>query len=217
MKTLLFIALLIITLLIGYLLLPTSTPSLLTPTPQRVERSDTIQLPPPPQRTIHSLSHDLQKEQESPSVQTLSSKVPLYQTLSIEEASLHHKPRSYVAPVGAVELLSLDLHRGDTLLLPDIEGVDYALDITDIYPHNDGSKSITGRYYDEGIGYTTTITYAKSGSFISLSTTNGSYEIETQEQIGYIYRTHEIRKKMHPNPIDDGIILSTPKSPHTHH
>jgi len=137
---------------------------------------------------------------------TISASINIYNTLSIEEASLQYKPRSYVKPITAIELSQHSLTLGDTMLFPNIEGIDYAIIISHIATNPDGSKSITGSYNDEGILYTTTMTESANDSFISLATTEGSYEIETRKGIGYIYKTHEIRKVMQTSPINDTII-----------
>jgi hypothetical protein len=134
-------------------------------------------------------------------------KIDIYNTLSIEEASLQYKPRSYVKPLTAIALNQHSLAIGDTMLLPNIEGIDYEILISHIAINSDGSKSITGSYSDEGIPYTTTMTQSDNDTFISLATTEGAYEIETRKGIGYIYKTHEIRKVMQTSTLNDTIIL----------
>jgi len=140
----------------------------------------------------------------------------IYETLSIEEASLTTKPRKNIAPVGAIRMPSnsmATLTPNDTFTLRDIEGVDYTMTISSIQEHNDGSVTKTGQFTDEGITYTTTITQAENSSFITLSTPQGLYEIETSNEVGYIYRTDTIRKQMQNTKISDVIILPIPKAP----
>lgn len=136
--------------------------------------------------------------------------IKMYETLSIAEALLHHKPRSYVKAISAIRIQTQNIQKGDTLVLPNIEGVDYEILIAYVDINQDASKSITGSYSDEGIPYTTTITQSSTDSFISLATAVGMYEIETVNQIGYVYKTQDIRKVMQAYPIDDAIILPSP-------
>ncbi|MDQ7084126.1 MAG: hypothetical protein Q9M36_03985 [Sulfurovum sp.] len=134
----------------------------------------------------------------------------VYRTLSIEEASLSIKARPSITPIMAIELHKQAYHVGDRLILPDIQGLDYKLTVTHVQTHSNHSVSISARYHDEGIPYSTTMTQSPSQSFASVSTAQGMYEIETQNGIGYIYRTQDIRQHLQPNPIDDVIILPLP-------
>jgi len=153
-----------------------------------------------------------QKKDVSSSQATITSATSLYQSLSIEEVALHHKPRSYVKAIAAIAIAKKSIAVGDTLILANIEGIDYEIFISDVAKNEDGSQSITGAYSDEGIAYTTTITQAENESFISLATAQGAYEIETQDTLGYIYRTQDIRKAMQPSPKNDEIILPLPSN-----
>jgi hypothetical protein len=144
----------------------------------------------------------------------LSQTLEVYETLSLEEALLFHKPRSYVKAISAIRIPNKNIKKGDTLILPNIEGVDYSILISHVDKNHDGSRSITGSYTDEDIPYTTTMTQSSTNTFISLATPQGSYEIETFQEIGYIYKSNEIRQYMQPKAINDGIILPPPSTSH---
>jgi len=134
----------------------------------------------------------------------------------MEEAQLTIKPRKYIQPVGAIHLNNThltSLKYNDTFVLTDIEGIDYTMTVADIQKHNDESITTTGIYHDEGITYTTTITHTDQESFITLSTPQGIYEIETKDGIGYIYRSDAIRRQMHDSTKKDVIVLPIPKAP----
>ena len=148
------------------------------------------------------------KKQEVSHTHTL-----LYEPLSIEEAKLSTPPRKHITPIGAIRIKQTmsQLQPNDTLTLSDVEGSDYTLTIQSIYKNNDGSTSTTANYADEGITYTTTITQSEKSSFITLSTANGLYEIETDKETGYIYRTDTIRKQLQSRTPNDVIILPIPK------
>ena len=134
-------------------------------------------------------------------------KVVMYETLSSAEASLRTKPRHAIAHVSAIAMQKHILQAKDTLVFPNIEGLDYTIKISHVMTHNDGSTSTTGAYIDEGITYTTTITQSDTQSFISLATAQGLYEIEASNGVGYIYRTDAIRQYLQSKPLNDTIIL----------
>jgi hypothetical protein len=134
----------------------------------------------------------------------------IYEVISMLEASMGYKPRPFIKPTTAIRMNRDNLEVGDTLILPDLEGTDYTVIISAISTNNDGSKSITGSYSDEGISYTTTMTQSSTVSFVTLATAQGSYEIATYNGIGYVYRTQDIRKHLQPSPKNDGIILDLP-------
>lgn len=138
----------------------------------------------------------------------------LYEPLSPEEAQLSTSPRKNVSPIGALRIMQTmsELQVNDTLTLTDVEGEDYTLTIQSVHENNDGSTSTTANYEDEGITYTTTITQSSKSTYISMSTANGLYEIETSADIGYVYRTDTIRKQLQSRTPNDVIILPIPKT-----
>ena len=132
----------------------------------------------------------------------------LFEPLTLEEAKLTTLPRANVEPLMAVTITNhalTSLNKGDTLTLTDIEGYDYPLTIRSVTTYDDGTISTTGVYSDEGIDYTTTITQAKGTSYITLSTPRGIYEIETKNDVGYVYSANEIRKRLQRGHKDDTI------------
>jgi len=137
----------------------------------------------------------------------------LYEPLSLEEAKLSTPPRKKVSPIGAIQIKQRmsELQPNDTLTLSDVEGSDYTLTIASVHQNNDGSTSTTAHYKDEGITYTTTITQSDKSTYITLSTANGLYEIETNADTGYIYKTDTIRKAIQSRIPDDVIMLPIPK------
>lgn len=142
--------------------------------------------------------------------------VSMYKMISVEEAKLTTKARKNMQPVAAIQLnqsIENELVPNNTIYFSDIEGADYPIRLSEIKKNNDGSLTATGAYEDEGITYTTTITYSDNVSFITLSSSQGLYEIETSNGVGYIYRADEIRKQIkNPSP-SDFILLPVPKAP----
>ena len=146
-------------------------------------------------------------------------KMSMYETISIDEAVLTTKVRKYIKPVTAIRVnhtLMKNLTPKDVLLFSDIDGVDYDIHITHVTKNSDGSISTTGTYEDEGITYTTTITQSENVSFATLSTPQGTYEIETSNAVGYVYKANTIRKQIQKTKGTDVIILPIPKAPPAH-
>ena len=138
----------------------------------------------------------------------------LYKTLPLDEAQLSTTQKRYIKPLSAIRLNTdtfTDMQKGDTLTLPDIEGLDYTLTVIDVQTYENGATSTTANYEDEGVTYTTTITHSANETFITLATAQGVYEIETEAGTGYVYSSSDIRKKLQKPQGNDVVILPIPK------
>ena len=158
----------------------------------------------------------LKNENKNPTSKEEEEENILYEVLSIDEAKLTTMPRKNIRPIEAIRIQNTHigtLQVNDTLTLPNIEGIDYTLTISSTQTHNDGSVTTTGKFEDEGISYTTTITMSNKSSFMTLSTPKGLYEIETQDDTGYIYKTSDIRRHLQKTDKDDFIVLPVPSKP----
>jgi len=156
---------------------------------------------------------DVSKNSNIEKISSNVSKV-LYKTLSIEEAQLSTKQKRGVKALSAFRLntdIFTNIKKGDTVTIPDIEGLDYTLVIKDVQTYKNGSTSTTAQYEDEGVLYTTTITHSLRETFITLATPKGVYEMETERAIGYVYKSSDIRKKFQKSNINDAIVLPIPK------
>jgi len=151
---------------------------------------------------------------KSPSNKPFSHARILYKTLPLEEAHMISKQKRHITPVVAIHLDAStfeNIQKGETLTLPDIEGLDYTLTVIDVQTYANGASSTTANYVDEGVTYTTTITHSKSETFITLATAQGLYEIETKQGTGYVYDSSNIRKQMQRPNTNDVIVLPVPK------
>lgn len=140
----------------------------------------------------------------------------LYTTVSPQEALLHTPQKRDIEPVAAIALnteLFGKVRKGDILSLPDIEGLDYTLTVVGMQTFKNGATSLRAQYQDEGVTYTTTITHSDKETFITLSTSQGLYEIEAETDTGYIYRSSDISKELQKSHKDDVTILPVPKKP----
>ena len=163
----------------------------------------------------HSVSQESQKmissaqtEKKREKMDSTHQEAFLFESLPIEEAKLTTTPRNNIEPIMAISISNhtlASLNKEDILTLTDIEGYDYPLTIRSVTTYDDGTINTTGVYSDEGIDYTTTITQAKGTSYITLSTPRGIYEIETKNDVGYIYSANEIRKRLQRGRKDDTV------------
>jgi len=138
----------------------------------------------------------------------------LYETLPLEEADIISKEKRHIKPVTAITLNTdtfSSLQTGDTLTLPDIDGIDYTLTVVDVQTYDNGATSTTAKYEDEGVTYTSTITHSANETFITLATAQGMYEIEAEQGTGYVYDSSHIRKQMQRPDKSDVIVLPVPK------
>ena len=135
---------------------------------------------------------------------------------TIENISLHEQNnaifkeididtiRSILSPIKGVEpLLALRMKQhtlkemvlGNTLVLPNINGVSYTLDITHKEVSSRGNTSIDGHFTENGVKYTAVLTEGDKATFISMSTPEGTYEIELLNGIGYAYSVNDIENE----------------------
>lgn len=159
---------------------------------------------------LKSLGTSKTTPSKMPSIQTRI----LYKTLSLEEANMITKEKRHIKPVTAITLNSdtfNSLQTGDSLTLPDIDGIDYTLNVVDVQTYENGATSTTAKYEDEGVTYTTTITHSANETFITLATAQGMYEIETSQGTGYVYDSSHIRKQLQRPNKNDMIVLPVPK------
>jgi len=126
--------------------------------------------------------------------------VPVEHKVIFEEESIddmkeriEHMPD--VLPVGAIRMqqgMLANLQVGDSIQLPSIDGTSYALQITNRSVSDTGNVSVDGSYVENEVTYRSILTEGKHSAFISMSTPTGTYEVELQDGIGYIYAVADI-------------------------
>lgn len=133
-------------------------------------------------------AHDLHKPQ------TISP----FTEADIDDTKLALKPLDGVKPIGAIGLkkgLIKQSKVGDIILLPAINGTSYALQITNRTVSKHGNVSINGFFKENGITYHATITEGDSTALLSFNAPTGSYEVELQNGLGYMYRSRDIENE----------------------
>ena len=159
------------------------------------------------------INKHIPKQEKTTQEEPKQKETTLLKALSMDEAILTTQARKNIKPISAIRIVNnglSTLHKEDTLLLPNIDGNDYKITIVHTQKNRNGSSSLTGKLEDENIGYTTTITQSEQSTFVTLSTPQGLYEIETQNGVGYVYDTKDIRKQLHRNHESDVIMLPIP-------
>jgi hypothetical protein len=131
----------------------------------------------------------------------------------IEEVKKNFPSKEGISPLIAIEILKgsvSKLNIGDKISLPYMGSGEYEATITEKTIHKNGSVSVTGNLDDSGTQYSVVLTEGKNMSFGTISTPNGSFEIETKNGQGYVYSTDTIDQKW----IDYG--KSDTLEPHQH-
>lgn len=100
-----------------------------------------------------------------------------------------------VTPIIGVEIAKnsiTQLKVGDTIALPYMGSGEYEAKIESKTTHANGSVSVSGNLLDSGNQYSVVLTEGKNSAFGTVTTPNGSFEIETKDGQGYVYSTDEI-------------------------
>jgi len=116
----------------------------------------------------------------------------------IEEVKKSFPSKEGVSPLIAVEIPKgsvSKLNIGDKILLPYMGAGEYEATITEKITHKNGSVSVTGNLDDLGNQYSVVLTEGKNMSFGTVTTPNGSFEIEAKNGQGYVYSTDTIDQK----------------------
>ncbi len=117
---------------------------------------------------------------------------------SINIVSQDFPQKDGIEPLSAIEIKKDSISKvkiGDTITLPFVDDAKYRAKISDKIIHKDGSTSITGNLINRDKKYSVVLTQGKNSSFGSLTTPEGTYEIEVLNGKGYVYSVNDIDKK----------------------
>jgi len=117
---------------------------------------------------------------------------------SINIVSQEFPQKDGIEPLSAIEIKKDSISKvkiGDTITLPFVDDAKYRAKISDKIIHKDGSTSITGNLINSNKKYSVVLTQGKNSSFGSLTTPEGTYEIEVLNGKGYVYSVNDIDKK----------------------
>ena len=140
-----------------------------------------------PKEVVPEMVQEASRERKDIMVQT-----------DIEEVKKSFPTKEGVSPLIAVEIPKgtvSKLNIGDKILLPYMGTGEYEATITEKTTHKNGSVSVTGNLDDSGNQYSVVLTEGKNMSFGTVTTPNGSFEIETKNGQGYVYSTDSIDQK----------------------
>jgi hypothetical protein len=118
--------------------------------------------------------------------------------IDLEEVKKTFPTKEGISPLIAVEIPKgtiTKLEIGDKISLPYMGAGEYEATITEKTTHKNGSVSVSGNLSDSGIQYSVVLTEGKNMSFGTVTTPNGSFEIETKNGQGYVYSTDKIDQK----------------------
>jgi hypothetical protein len=103
-----------------------------------------------------------------------------------------------IKPITAIEIAKnsvANLNIGDTVSLPYMGTGQFDAKITSKTTHTNGSVTVSGNLVDADKQYSVVLTEGKNMTFGTITTPNGSYEIEAKDGQGYVYSTSDIDKE----------------------
>ena len=117
----------------------------------------------------------------------------------MEEVKKSFPSKSEVAPLIAIEIPKgavSKLKVGDKISLPYMGAGEYEAIVTSKTTHKNGSISVSGNLIDSGEQqYLVVLTEGKNMTFGTVTTPNGSFEIESKNGQGFVYSTDTIDQK----------------------
>lgn len=116
----------------------------------------------------------------------------------LKEIEKKFAPKEGITPVTGIEIFKgtiSNLKVGDKVTLPYMGTGEYEAEISSKTTHANGSVSVTGNLLDGTNQYSVVLTEGKNTTFGTVTTPDGSFEIETKDGQGYVYSTDEIDKK----------------------
>ena len=116
----------------------------------------------------------------------------------MDDVKLTLKPLEGVKPISAIQLeqgIIKQSRVGDIILLPTIEGSNYELEVTYRSVSSNGNVSLNGIFEENGITYHSIITEGSSTALLSFNSPTGSYEVELENGLGYMYLSKDIENE----------------------
>jgi len=151
--------------------------------------------------TVDDMDKELNKEREE--VQEVEPKMVATVHDIMVESDLKEIEKKFPLKEGIVPVTGIEISKGvisnlkvgDKVVLPYMGTGEYEAKISSKTTHANGSVSVTGNLLDGSNQYSVVLTEGKTSAFGSVTTPDGSFEIETKDGQGYVYSTDEIDKK----------------------
>jgi len=116
----------------------------------------------------------------------------------MDDMKLQVKPLEGIEPLSAISIeknIISNSKVGDIIVLPSIDGSYYEMIIKGKNKSAMGNVSIYGDYMENGIAYHSILTEGKQSSYISMTTPEGTYEVNLINGKGYVYSSVDIENK----------------------
>ena len=135
--------------------------------------------------------------------------IDVFEDADMEEMKTKLKTKPKVEPLLAYKMKKgsiKNLFVGDTLVLPEVDGMQHTLKIEASKTNANGS--VTARANIEGADaeYYAILTEGAKTSFITLNTSEGVYEFETINGNGYVYSGTEMHNNMNDFSKTDAVV-----------
>lgn len=133
----------------------------------------------------------------------------VFEDADMEEMKTKLKTKPKVEPLLAYTLKKgsiKNLFAGDTLVLPEINGVQHTLKVEASKTNANGIVTARANIEGEDAEYYAIMTEGAKTSFITLNTSEGVYEFETINGNGYVYSATEMHNNMNDFSQSDAVV-----------
>lgn len=150
--------------------------------------------------SVLDIDKELELEKKLVFVQTVEPEISEDAIDIMVEASMSDVEKAFPSKKGIKPVVAINLPQnsikglkvGETISLPNMGDGQFDAKVANKTTNNNGSVTIAANIIDTGNQYSVVLTEGKNMTFGTVSTPNGSFEIEVKDGIGYIYDTDDI-------------------------
>ncbi|HEO97898.1 MAG TPA: hypothetical protein ENO02_01205 [Epsilonproteobacteria bacterium] len=173
-----------------------------------------------PTKTPHSLEQAKIKQANSPVyiVKKGERVEDAFEYASVDDMEEKIPFKKNVKPIEAFTLKTgsiKKLRKGDTIVLPEINNIEYELKVSDRQKNADGSITLRAEIVDDDSISFSLMTEGQNTAFITLSSPEGTYQLEVYNGNGYVYDTNDIKRARIDYSKTDAML--PPHAEHTEH
>ena len=185
-----------------------SSPTIKSKQNSLTKSSDTKQV-----TMLNSTEVDKTSKLENKELTTLEDSTPVnntFEDIDIDEMKTILVPKKGVEPRGAFRLprgTIKKLQIGDAITLPEIDGQQYVVHVIRREVNSNQSVTIKASIEGESSRYYSLMTEGEKTSFITVTSPEGVYEMETVNGEGYVYNANDIRKAWINPSKTDGVAV----------
>lgn len=120
-----------------------------------------------------------------------------FEYVSVDDLNVELPHRENVEPIGAFMLkvgTIKNLRKGDSIVLPEINNVEYELKVTERTTNADGSITSTAKIEGEDSINFSLMTESDNTAFMTINSAEGTFQVEVFDGKGYVYAMNDIKQ-----------------------